>query len=302
MRRLVETVRRFAASDANVLVSGETGTGKSLVARTLHASGPRRKHPFVTIDCRGLPASLIDAELFGVERGAASGAAKTKPGTFEAAGAGTVYLDAVDELALEAQARLRRLAETRRVERVGSPSIELRARLVASTGPDPAQAVRDGLLNSNLYHRLRVLPLLIPALRDRRADILPLARTFIRDAARRFEQPAPGLTRAASAALEAYPWPGNVRELRHVIERAVLARGDDAGARLDAPDLPLDILDDRTAQYETPASRRSTLAEVERRHIELTLRSVRGNQTLAARILGISRKSLWEKRKKYGLP
>ena len=303
MRRLVEEVRRFAIIDANVLISGETGVGKSVIALALHAGGRRRRRPFVTIDCRSLPTTLIETELFGVERGAFTGATRDKPGKFEAAGTGTIYLDGVDELPLDAQGKLLRLVETKRAERIGSlVSIELQARLVASTGPDPEQAVRDGLLRSDLYHRLRVLPIVVPPLRDRRPDILPLARLFVRDAATRVGRSAKGLTTRASQAIEAYPWPGNVRELRHVIERSMIDLEDTARERLDTNDLPLEIFDDQTAYFDTTSSRRSTLEEVERRYIELTLRSVRGNQTLASRILGISRKSLWEKRKKFGLP
>ena len=303
MRQVAEEVRRFAAIDANVLVSGETGVGKSVIALALHTGGPRRRRPFVTIDCRSLPTTLIEAELFGVERGAFTGATRDKPGKFEAAGAGTIYLDGVDELSLDAQGKLLRLVETKRLERVGSlASIELHARLVASTGPDPEQAVRDALFRSDLYHRLRVLPIVVPPLRERRPDILPLARLFIRDAAARFGRSTKGLTTGASAAIEAYPWPGNVRELRHVIERSTINLEDTARERLDTADLPIEIFDDQTAYFDSASPRRSTLREVERRYIELTLRSVRGNQTLAARILGISRKSLWEKRKKFGLP
>ena len=209
MRQVAEEVRRFAAIDANVLVSGETGVGKSVIALALHTGDPRRRRPFVTIDCRSLPTTLIEAELFGVERGAFTGATRDKPGKFEAAGAGTIYLDGVDELSLDAQGKLLRLVETKRLERVGSlASIELHARLVASTGPDPEQAVRDALFRSDLYHRLRVLPIVVPPLRERRPDILPLARLFIRDAAARFGRSTKGLTTGASAAIEAYPWPG----------------------------------------------------------------------------------------------
>jgi len=154
---------------------------------------------------------------------------------------------------------------------------------VASTGPDPEQAVRDGLLRSDLYHRLRVLPIVVPPLRDRRPDILPLARMFVRDAATRVGRSAKGLTTRASQAIEACPWPGNVRELRHVIERSMIDLEDTARERLDMNDLPLEIFDDQTAYFDTASSRRSTLEEVERRYIELTLRSVRGNQTLASR-------------------
>lgn len=300
MRRVVQEVRRFAGIDANVLISGETGVGKGVVARALHAVGPRRSHPFVTVDCLSLPINLIEAEIFGFERGAFSGAVDAKAGKFELAGRGTAYLDGVSELALEVQGKLLRLVEDKHVERIGGLApITLHARIVASTIADIEDAVRDGLFRDDLYHRLRVLPLKIPPLRDRRPDILPLARAGLRATCARLGRRAGTLTKAAATALEAYPWPGNVRELFHVIERAVLSLDPPDRMRLDVGDLSLDVLDDPYAYFGTGGKQRSTLADVERRYVELTLRSVRGNQTRAAHILGISRKSLWEKRKKY---
>ena len=303
MRRLLKDVRRFAAIDANVLVSGETGVGKDVVARALHTLGPRWAQPFVTVACLSLPANLVEAELFGFERGAFTGAADAKPGKFELAEDGTVYLDGVSELPLEIQAKLLRVVEDKHVERIGGLTpIQFHARIVASTSARIEDAVRDGHFRADLYHRLRVLPLNIAPLRDRVADILPLARVFLREAAQRFDRSVTGFMKAAGAALEAYPWPGNVRELRHVVERAALAVDPPDRDRVDVGDLPLDVFDDSSAYFGTGRPRRSTLAEVERRYIELTLRSVRSNQTHAARILGISRKSLWEKRKKYRIP
>ena len=300
MRRVIQEVRRFSGIDANVLISGETGVGKGAVARALHAVGPRRSHPFVIVDCLALPINLIEAEIFGFERGAFSGAVDAKAGKFELAGRGTVYLDGVSELALEVQGKLLRAVEDKHVDRIGGlVPITLRARIVASTIADIEDAVRDGLFREDLYHRLRVLPLRIPSLRDRRPDILPLARAGLRATCERLGRPSITPTKAAATALEAYPWPGNVRELFHVIERAVLSLDPPDRTRLDVGDLPLDVLDDPYAYFSTGGKQRSTLADVERRYIELTLRSVRGSQTRAAHILGISRKSLWEKRKKY---
>jgi DNA-binding NtrC family response regulator len=300
MREIVRQIRRFAATDANVLITGETGVGKNAVALALHESGPRRREPFVHIDCPSLPRSLLEAELFGHELGAFTDASVARPGRFEQAGRGTVYLDNVSELPPDVQGKLLRVVEDRRVERLGATaSIEMPARIISSAGFDLEDSVRRGAFRDDLYHRLRVLPLPIPPLRDRRTDIAPLARHFLQAAARRHARRPLALTPAARAALERYPWPGNVRELHHAIERAVVGI-DAARSTLDTSDLPIDILDASEAMFgSAPAEKhRPTLEEVERRYIEIVLREARGNQTRAAAILGISRKALWEKRKK----
>lgn len=302
MCALLEQVRRYAVTDANVLISGETGVGKDAVARALHLAGPRRTQPFVKVDCPSLPPTLIEAELFGHERGAFTDATMAKAGRFEAAGRGTVYLDNVSELPLEVQGKLLRVVEDKRVERIGGiASLELQARLVASADARIEQAVREGLFRDDLYHRLRVLPLQVPPLRDRPADVRPLAQAFLREIGGRLDRPGLLFTADAAAALKAYHWPGNVRELRHMIERAILALDPPDRKRIDAGDLDLHTLADPDAPYRAARGARPTLEEVERRYIETVLREARGNQTRAARILGISRKALWEKRKKYGL-
>lgn len=299
MRALVEQVRRFAAIDSNVLISGETGTGKNAVARELHARGPRAKRPFVVIDCAALSSTLIDSELFGHERGAFTDAIAARPGRFELAGAGTVYLDAVTELPVEAQGKLLRIVEEKRVERLGGhTSLAVPARVVASAGAGVEDAVRDGRFRGDLFHRIGVLPIRLPPLREHPEDILPLARHFVSRAAAAARRAAPSLTRETAAALRDYVWPGNVRELKHVMERAF----DTAGAGpVTLQHLPADILEAQALKLDDTAGRRPTLEEVERRYIAATLRHVRGNQTEAARLLGISRKALWEKRKRYGL-
>src|SRR5947209_10406206 len=214
MRALVEQVRRFAAIESNVLITGETGAGKNAVARELHARGPRAKLPFVTIDCASLAGSLIDSELFGHERGAFTDAVSARAGRFELAGAGTVYLDAVTELAIEAQGKLLRIVEEKRVERLGGRApVAVRARIVASAGARIEDAVLGGSFRGDLYHRLRVLPLVGPPLGGRPEDILPLAKYFLKRAATAARRAPPALTRDAAAALRDYAWPGNVREL-----------------------------------------------------------------------------------------
>jgi DNA-binding NtrC family response regulator len=296
MRAVLAALRRYARADANVLITGETGTGKDLAARTLHHLGSRRRHPLIVVDCPGLTVSLLEAELFGHERGAFTDAATARPSRFELAGEGTVYLDRVDELSLEAQAKLLRLVEQKQVERVGSTvALPIRARIVASAADGIEASVKEGRFRMDLYHRLRVLPIRIPPLRQRAGDVPVLARRLLTELATAGRPPA--LSRAAMALLGEHDWPGNVRELRHVLERAMMAS---SGDQIDADDLadlapsPERIADGDTAE-------RPTLDELEQRYIAFVLRETKGNQSRAASVLGISRKALWEKRKRYGL-
>jgi DNA-binding NtrC family response regulator len=300
MRELLDELRRFAEADANVLVTGETGTGKDAVAAALHAAGPRRHAPYLKIDCPSLPHNLVESELYGHERGAFTDASVARPGKFELAGKGTVYLDNVQELTVDAQAKLLRIVEDKRAERLGSTtSYPLQARVIASADAALEAAVRDGAFREDLYHRLRVLPVRLPPLRDRREDIPMLARAFLREWGARHGRRRLKLAADAVSALERHPWPGNVRELKHVIERAVLSfEGAD---EIRARDLPLDLFDPPDRLYEPDAHGQPTLDELERRYIELVLRQAKDNQGAAAKILGISRKALWEKRRRYGL-
>jgi DNA-binding NtrC family response regulator len=299
MRALVEQVRRFAAIDSNVLISGETGTGKNAVARELHARGPRARRPFVVVDCAALTSTLIDSELFGHERGAFTDAIAARPGRFELAANGTVYLDAVTELSIEAQGKLLRIVEEKRVERLGGQaSLAVAARVVASADSRVEDSVREGRFRGDLFHRIGVLPIRIPPLRERPEDVPPLAKHFLKRAATATGREPPTMTVDALAALRDYAWPGNVRELKHVIERALAASN---GETVTLGHLPNEILDGPALRPDDVAGRRPTLEEVERRYIAATLQHARGNQTQAAELLGISRKALWEKRKRYGL-
>jgi two-component system, NtrC family, response regulator HydG len=299
MRDLLRQARRYAKVDATVLITGETGVGKDALARLLHASGPRRREPFVTVDCPALPDTLVEAELFGHERGAFTDATVARPGRFEVAGRGTLYLDGVTRLSHNGQGALLRVVEERRVTRLGgTTSTDIRARIIASSDADVEDAVRDGSLRADLFHRLSVLPIRLPPLRERTEEILPLANVFLADVAARLDREPPLVAADAADALVRYHWPGNIRELRHVLERVVLA-GVGTAIRADA--LPIELLEGREAYLAPGTAARPTLEDVERRYIELTLNYARGNQTRAAAILGISRKALWEKRKRYGL-
>jgi DNA-binding NtrC family response regulator len=300
MRELVQQIRRFAQADANVLITGETGVGKDVVAYALHAAGPRRVKPFVKIDCASMPAGLMEAELFGYEKGAFTDATAAKAGRFEIAGHGTVYLDAVAELPFDLQGKLLRLVEDKRVDRLGGVApLDLHARIVASAGAGIEGAVREGLFRDDLYHRLRVLPLHIPPLRERRQDILPLAQEFVDEAAERYNRAGLAFAGLTRELLERHAWPGNVRELRHVIERTIVGL-EPGRSEIQPSDLPIEVFEDADALV-AGGPDLPTLETLERRYIARVLRDVRGNQTEAARILGISRKALWEKRKRYGL-
>jgi two-component system response regulator HydG len=299
MRSLLSEARRYAMADANVLISGETGVGKDALARFMHQSGPRRREPFLIVDCAGLPPTLVESELFGHERGAFTDATVARAGRFEAAGRGTLYLDAVSALSAEAQGAILRVVEEKRVTRLGGSAVaEVRARIIASADADIESAVRSGSFRTDLFHRLSVLPLAVPPLRNRRDDILPLARTFLKAMAKELDRDPPSLTRDAEEALLGYHWPGNVRELRHTLERVLVAG---VGDRIAATDLPVEVLE-RDEAYLTPVGKdRPTLEDVERRYIAMVLKESKNNQTKAAQTLGISRKALWEKRKRYGM-
>jgi len=239
----------------------------------------------------------MESELFGHERGAFTDATTAKPGRFEMAGRGSIYLDRVSELPPETQAKLLRLVEEKRGERLGGTLFfEIRARVIASVEPGIEDRVLEGSFRRDLYHRLKVLTLTVPPLRDRATDILPLAAVFIRAQARELGRPVPKLSDDAIAVLKAYPWPGNVRELRHVLERSVI--GNTTGT-IEVDELPLEKQHDLDSAFGVAGVNRPTLEEVERRYLEMVLRDVKGNQTEAAAILGISRKALWEKRKRY---
>jgi DNA-binding NtrC family response regulator len=290
MRRAVDFAGRSAAAPmtTTLLVTGETGTGKDLIARFVHEQSGATG-PLVTIDCASLPETLLESELFGHERGAYTGAAEARAGRLEAARGGTLVLDEIAALAPSAQAKLLRLLDERRFTRLGSNrALELDARVIALTNVDLALATESGAFRSDLYFRLNVVAIELPPLRDQPEAIAPLAELF----ARRFAHAArAGTTIVQSDAVRAlvrYAFPGNVRELRSAIEQAVV-RG--SGKRIRAHDLPERIRD----VVSVASVGRSTLAEVEAAYVRSVLEDVGGNKSLAARMLGISRKNLYER-------
>jgi transcriptional regulator with PAS, ATPase and Fis domain len=288
---LLEKARRVAASTSTVLIRGESGTGKELLASVIHYLGAGRDEPLVKIDCASLPRELMESELFGYERGAFTGAVQTKRGRLELAGAGTLVLDEIAALTPAMQAKLLRVLEEKRFERLGANRpVTLAARLVALTNADLEKAVSEGAFRQDLFYRLNVIPLLVPPLRERRGDIRPLVEHFLPRLAELNRRPHLKASAAALALLEAYEYPGNVRELRNLLERA-LVQGQ--GPEIMPADLP------RRVRESSP--RKMTLEELERAYIAEVLDATRGKKGRAAEILGISRKTLLEKRKRYGL-
>jgi two-component system response regulator HydG len=299
MRVLVEEARQVAPSLASVLITGESGTGKGMLARFLHEASPRREKRLLTVNCGAIPEALLESELFGYEPGAFTGAQGRKEGRFDLAAGGTLFLDEVTEMPVSIQVKLLRVLQDGEYERLGgTKTIRADARIIAATNRDPERAVAEGRLREDLYYRLNVIPLAVPALRDRREDIALLSRHFLAIHSLRHGRRLGGIETDALAALERHAWPGNVRELENSIERAVvLARGENvtladlpAGLRGAGPGAETTWL---TFSVGTP------LANVERRMIEATLRQVDGDQGMAANLLGISARSIYRRQAEW---
>jgi DNA-binding NtrC family response regulator len=298
MRELLPLVARLAEARSPVLLEGESGTGKDLFAHWLHYGGPRREGPFIKVHCPSIPGELLESELFGHERGAFTDARQAKAGKIEMAAGGTAYFDQVQDLAPAMQAKLLRVVEERRFERVGGTrTIEVDVRFVASSNVDLADAVRRGRFREDLFHRLNVVPLRLPPLRNRRDDILPLAEAFLARERDRGATAATAFAPETADLLKGYLWPGNVRELRSVVERAALLT---RSGEVPPAALPAHVLE-QPATLWAGRDRRPTLKDVELAYIRYVLDAVRGNQTRAAAVLGISRKALWEKRRRHGI-
>jgi DNA-binding NtrC family response regulator len=324
MQPVAALIERVADCDATVLVTGESGAGKEVVARELHRRSSRRDRPFVKVNCAALPADLLESEMFGHERGAYTGAATATAGKFEAADRGTLMLDEVAEMPAALQAKLLHVLEDGRFTKLGSNrELEVDVRVIAATNRPLTPMIADGRFREDLYYRLQVIEIHVPPLRERREEILPLARTFIRECAEHEGRPVPVLTPRLEEALLAYDWPGNVRELENVIQRFVLLQDEDLVLR--------ELVRDRDAAFaaavetapaaaapavspETPASApapsesqslpmlvRKATSHVEREVIARALDLVRWNRRRAARMLGVSYKTLLNKMKALGL-
>ena len=300
MVEIVSLLRRLANAPSNVLLSGESGTGKDVAAHALHYWGSRVEQPMIKVDLPSIPAELLESELLGYEQGAFTGARNAKPGKLELAQEGTIFLDQVSELDPALQAKLLRVVEEKRYERVGGTrTLDVQARFVASSSGDLDEAVERKAFRRDLFHRLSVFWIQLPPLRERKSDIVPLAKLFLRhETAKLLDNVPREFSREALDVLKSYSWPGNVRELKGVVVRGTLVAKN---PQIETSDLPDYILDSPSVAFRLGGAKRPSLIEVEKNYIELTLRHSGGNQTRAAEILGISRKALWEKRRRYGL-
>ena len=309
MQDLFGMIRRLAPHVRTALVTGETGTGKELVARALHRMGPRKDKRFVAVNCSAVVETLFESELFGHVRGAFTGATDNKPGLFELADGGTLFLDEIGELPMTVQAKLLRVRELGEVHRVGSlEPRRVNVHVVAATNRDLRKEVAEGRFRSDLYYRLNVVEVKLPALRDRREDISYLTAAFVRETAERLLKPIVGLTSGAERVLGMAPWDGNVRELRNVVERAcILADGDFITERELAVSMPTALY---TPAPMTSAEVRDTseagvsgdlLVTVEREHIQRALVRSHGNKKAAARMLGLSRRALYRRLERLDL-
>src|SRR5690606_20959056 len=293
-RAFADLLEQAAPASATVLLLGASGTGKELAARRVHALSPRASRPFVAINCGAIPEALLEAELFGSERGAYTGTVATREGRFERADGGTLFLDVVGELPLSAQVKLLRVLQEGEFERLGGQRpIRVDVRVVAATNVDLQARVSEGRFREDLYYRLNVVSLRIPSLASRHEDIRLLADHFLRRSSRRNNKAVRGFTDEALQALEAYAWPGNVRELEHAAERAaVLARGEELGVT----DLPESVVQGpRGAGRELFIPIGTPLEEIERQVLERTLRHTQDDKALAARLLGISVRTIYRK-------
>ena len=301
MIAVYRTLKQVAHSPTTtVLIQGESGTGKELIARAIHQASDRRDKCFMDINCAALTESLLEAEIFGYEKGAFTGAANSgKPGLFEVADGGTVFLDEIGEMSLPLQAKLLRVLQEKRFKRVGGvEDVEVDIRIIASTNRDLEALVQEGNFRLDLYYRLRVIPILIPPLRERKADIAPIAKHYAEQFSASLFRRTTELTAEAMEALESYTWPGNVRELRNVIERAViLSTGNEIG--------PESLLFSGAPQQADPDMETATgnlsIADMEKRLITKVLGNTSWRKTEAARILGINRTTLHNKIREYAL-
>jgi transcriptional regulator with PAS, ATPase and Fis domain len=303
---VVNFVRRVAASEATtILLEGENGTGKDLIAKTLHYQSLRQAEPFIAINCAAIPETLLESELFGYEKGAFTDARSQKRGIFELADKGTLFLDEIGEIPLMLQAKLLRVLEEQSFRRLGGlKDIKLDLRVIAATNKNLREAVKEGAFRQDLYFRLNVIQILIPPLRERTDDILPMTRFFIEHYNRKFKRSIEGASDGAAKLLLAHDWPGNVRELRNAIERAMIL---EESALITPPSLPISISRPEpgvpmaaAASLEIPSDGLS-LEDNERSLLARALEKTNGNQTQAARLLRITRDTLRYKMKKFNL-
>ena len=306
MLEVYKLVARVANGKSTVLLQGESGTGKELIARAIHTNGPRRDKPFIPVNCGALPDTLLESEMFGYEKGAFTGAVGTKMGLFESANEGTLFLDEIGELGQGLQVKLLRVMQDQEVRRVGgTTSTKVDVRIIAATNRDLEQLVKEGKFRNDLFYRLKVVPITLPSLAERREDIPMLVHHFLQKCSARTEHAVCGVLPETMALLTDYRWPGNVRELENVIERAVSLSH---GPVLTPEDLPKGIRQGALTETETrhPLTNSHdevslTLEEVEKRHLIRVLKETNRNKVKAAKILGIDRRTLYRMAERFGL-
>jgi DNA-binding NtrC family response regulator len=301
MQEVFGMVRRLAGSSTSVLITGDSGTGKELIARSLHFTSPRKNRPFVPLNCAAIPDALMESELFGYKRGAFTDARADRAGIFVEAEGGTIFLDEIAELSPALQAKLLRVLQDHEIRPLGgSGSEKIDVRVIAATNRDLDRRLKDGTFREDLYYRLNVIHIHLPPLRERPEDILALSEHFLAASAARTGKPVARFQEAAKKVLLGYAWPGNVRELENVVERAVaLAEGD----TISPEDLPGAVRERKAVDSLASAlSRGLTLDELEREYIESVVRAEGGNKTRAAQRLGLDRKTLYRKLEEYGTP
>ncbi len=296
MQKIYDLLEVVSDTDSNVLIVGETGTGKKLVARALHYNSSRREYPFVTISCAAIPENLLESELFGHEKGAFTGAVERKLGKFEVANGGTIFLDEIEELPKPLQAKVLRVIEDKEFERVGgTETIKVDVRIVAATNRNLKELVEEGKFREDLYYRLKVVTIVLPPLRERREDIPLLVEHFIKHFNRKMERNIKGLSRSAMDIILDYDWPGNVRELENAIEHAFIhCRGE----IIQPAHLPEEIVESKKVLGEEKKIR--NIKEIEKGIIQTALKEGKRRKEIAE-ILGVSRSTLWRKMKKYGI-
>jgi two-component system response regulator AtoC len=295
MQSVFELARTAARSNSTILVLGESGSGKEVLARAIHQESPRVEGPFVAVSCAALTETLLESELFGHEKGSFTGAIARRKGKFEAAHGGTLFLDEVGDIGAKLQVDLLRVLEARRFQRIGgNENIDVDVRIIAATNRDLRKAVQENRFREDLFYRLNVIPITIPPLRERREDIPLLVEHFVERLAVEMKKPIDGVSPEAMSALMEHDWPGNVRELRNILERGAVVS---SGPVIQLADLGLPSRSDVSPRPGTLAS----LEEVERRHVSAVLAHTGGNVSQSARILGIDRVTLYNKMRKWGL-
>jgi two-component system response regulator HydG len=304
MHRVIDRVKRIAGTDASVLITGETGTGKELIAQAIHHNSPRRKKPFVPLNCAALSEHLLESELFGHVRGAFTDAAGDRVGRFEYAHGGTLFLDEVGDMPMPTQIKLLRVLESGEITRIGeNKPLQVNVRILSATNRNLETLIESGIFRQDLYHRLKVVTIELPPLRERRDDIVPLVDYFRRMYNKRHGKSANGLAGSVSRRLYGYDWPGNVRQLRNFVESMVVV---DQDGLLDEDDLPPELdngpVEDQAAHTAGPGELiGKPMSEIERWAIEQTLNLTGGNREDTARILGIGARTLYRKLKEYEL-